>query len=97
MTPALVLEDDRNTLNALATLVELEGFEVRTAQTLAEAREVLSSFQPKVILSDLMLPDGRGTRYLRAGSRRRRVHRAHFDHRRSLAGHRGRSAEARGL
>ncbi len=64
MTQALVLEDDRHTLNALATLVELEGFEVRTAQTLAEARRVLDSFQPNVILSDLMLPDGRGTEIL---------------------------------
>ena len=64
MTPALVLEDDRNTLNALATLVELEGFEVRTAQTLAEARGVLEVFQPQIILSDLMLPDGRGTEIL---------------------------------
>ncbi len=65
MTQALVLEDDRNTLNALATLVELEGFEVRTAQTVAEARGVLEAFQPQVILSDLMLPDGRGTEILK--------------------------------
>lgn len=60
MADALIIEDDRHTLNALATLVELEGFEVRTAQTLAEARVALGQRQPHVILSDLVLPDGRG-------------------------------------
>lgn len=57
---ALIVEDDPHTLNALATLVELEGFKVRTAQTVAAAREVLANLTPQIILSDLMLPDGQG-------------------------------------
>ena len=65
MPDALILEDDARTLDALATLVELEGFEVRTTRTLAEARTLLQHRDPRVILSDLMLPDGQGTELLR--------------------------------
>lgn len=61
---ALIVEDDPSTLNALSTLVELEGFRVRTARGLAEARRVLEAHQPQVVLSDLMLPDGKGTELL---------------------------------
>jgi DNA-binding NtrC family response regulator len=61
---ALVIEDDEASLNALATLVELEGFEVRVARSLAKARVVLEAWQPDVVLSDLVLGDGRGTEIL---------------------------------
>ncbi len=64
MPEALVIEDDGHTLNALSTLVELEGFRVRTARNLADARAVLEHCRPQVILSDLMLPDGRGIELL---------------------------------
>ncbi len=64
MPDALVVEDDQHTLNALATLVELEGFSVRTARTLEAAAESLQHFAPHVVLSDLHLPDGRGIELL---------------------------------
>lgn len=64
MTEALILEDDQATLNALATLVEIEGFDVKTAKSLREARVVLEHCRPQVVLSDLMLPDGRGIELL---------------------------------
>lgn len=64
MTEALIIEDDQHTLNALATLVELEGFEVRTAQSLKAARAALEQRKPQVILSDLRLPDGLGIHLL---------------------------------
>ena len=63
---ALIVEDDDATLDALATLVELEGFEVRTASRLSEAYEVLKYRDPQIILTDLMLPDGRGLDLLRS-------------------------------
>ena len=64
MSEALIVEDDQHALNALATLVELEGFTVRTARCLADATQALEHSTPQVILSDLMLPDGRGTELL---------------------------------
>jgi len=60
MTHALVVDDDRNVLTALAQLVEREGFETTTAGTLAEARAILNDKVPDVVLIDLVLPDGSG-------------------------------------
>ncbi|MGE5179885.1 MAG: sigma-54-dependent transcriptional regulator [Bacteroidota bacterium] len=60
MPVALVVDDEPNSLSALAELVESEGFATVTAGTLAEARGRLSQTPPDVVLVDLMLPDGSG-------------------------------------
>jgi len=60
MPVALVVDDEPNSLSALAELVEGEGFATVTAGTLAEARSRLSQTPPDVVLVDLMLPDGSG-------------------------------------
>ena len=60
MPHALVVEDDPNTLYALAELVEQEGFTTSTASTLADARMNVSTRTPDLVLLDLMLPDGNG-------------------------------------
>jgi len=57
---ALLVDDDSHQIDALAEVVQLEGFAVRTATSLAEARERLAERTPDVIISDLMLPDGNG-------------------------------------
>ncbi len=67
---ALIVEDDPSSLNALAQLVEIEGFETSTAATLATARRRLGSEQIDVVLCDLILPDGRGTELLEELSER---------------------------
>lgn len=61
---ALLVEDDRSALDALAELVGDEGFEVVTAASLAEARDRLAAAIPDVLLVDLFLPDGTGTELL---------------------------------
>jgi CheY-like chemotaxis protein len=53
---ALIVDDDAQQLDALAEVVQLEGFAVRTAASLGEARERLAERAPDVIISDLMLP-----------------------------------------
>ncbi len=60
----LVVDDEPNTLNALAELVEREGFAVRTADDLATARTEIRRAVPDVVLCDLVLPDGDGTELL---------------------------------
>jgi DNA-binding NtrC family response regulator len=65
MLHALVVDDDVHSLSALAELVEAEGFETATADSLGLARQQLEKQTPDVILSDLMLPDGRGTELLK--------------------------------
>jgi DNA-binding NtrC family response regulator len=57
---ALLVDDDAQQLEALAEVVQLEGFAVRTAGCLADARDRLAERTPDVVISDLMLPDGNG-------------------------------------
>src|SRR5258706_3283254 len=57
---ALLVDDDPAQLDALAEVVQLEGFAVRTAASLKDARDRLAEGTPDVIISDLMLPDGSG-------------------------------------
>jgi two-component system, NtrC family, response regulator AtoC len=65
MLHALVVDDDVHSLSALAELVQAEGFDTTTADNLAQARLALEKRVPDVVLSDLMLPDGRGTELLK--------------------------------
>jgi len=57
---ALVVEDDKNALDALAELVADEGFAVEKATSLRAARARLVAQIPDVVLLDLILPDGTG-------------------------------------
>src|ERR1700726_1846220 len=60
MLQALVVDDDKNSLRALAALVAELGFAPHTAGSLREARGRLLAEPPDVVLLDLVLPDGTG-------------------------------------
>ncbi|MEZ5330715.1 MAG: response regulator [Thermoanaerobaculia bacterium] len=60
MPTVLVVDDDPRAAAAVAALAAAQGFETRTAETLAAARKELEE-RPDVLLCDLVLPDGRGT------------------------------------
>jgi two-component system, NtrC family, response regulator HydG len=62
---ALLVDDDKNSLGALAELVGAEGFDVRTAASLAEARDALTQGAVDIALVDLQLPDGAGIELVR--------------------------------
>jgi DNA-binding response OmpR family regulator len=59
----LVVEDDRASRAALMSLLRLAGFEPISAKTLAEGFALLEK-QPRILLLDLMLPDGNGSELL---------------------------------
>ena len=65
MPHALAVDDDANFLNALAELIEAQGFTTTTATTIHDARERLLHTRPDVALIDLRLPDGSGLELLR--------------------------------
>jgi DNA-binding NtrC family response regulator len=65
MPHALAVDDDPNFLNALAELIENQGFTTHTATTLQDDRERLRHKQPDIALIDLRLPDGSGMELLR--------------------------------
>ena len=54
--PVLVVEDDPDCREMLATLVEALGYPVVVAQNGAEALAVAHAYQPCLILLDLMMP-----------------------------------------
>ena len=57
----IVLIEDNEKLNIVNTRALLaEGYQVQVATNLKDARDLLSSIDPEVILLDIMLPDGDG-------------------------------------
>ncbi len=61
----LLVEDDPPTNWRLKDALEKAGFDVVAAMTLAEARASLESRRPRVLLTDLQLPDGHGIELIR--------------------------------
>ena len=57
---ALIVDDDEDAAEMLATLIAAEGFKVAVATSLAEARQQLALRSPCLVLLDLRLPDGNG-------------------------------------
>jgi two-component system response regulator RegX3 len=61
----LVVEDEPSYQEALNVGLTVEGFVVVGASTLAQARVLMSSSRPDLVLLDVMLPDGSGIDYCR--------------------------------
>jgi two-component system OmpR family response regulator len=53
----LVVDDEPNITDLVATALRYEGFEVRVASGGREALRAVSSFRPRLIVLDVMLPD----------------------------------------
>ena len=61
----LVVEDETSYQEALNVGLTVEGFVVVAAHNLAEARTLLASSNPDLVLLDVMLPDGSGIDFCR--------------------------------
>jgi DNA-binding response OmpR family regulator len=59
----LIVEDDRDILSANRAALELEGYDVLTADTLSRGRSVAEELSPDLIILDILLPDGNGLSY----------------------------------
>jgi two-component system OmpR family response regulator len=53
----LVVDDERNIVELVATALRYEGFEVRTAASGKEALAAVRDFAPDLVVLDVMLPD----------------------------------------
>lgn len=62
---ALLVEDNDDTLEALAITFQLEGMTVQPAKSAQEARRVISRDPPDIIVSDLTMPGESGYEFLR--------------------------------
>ena len=61
----LVVDDNVDATEALGTLLELEGHEVKQAQSGREALSIVETFAPEVALIDIVMPDMGGTELAR--------------------------------
>ena len=61
----LVVEDEASYQDALNLGLTVEGFVVVGATNIAQARHVMSTAKPDLVLLDVMLPDGSGFDYCR--------------------------------
>jgi len=64
MPDALLVDDDAGFLMGLAEAVKREGFDVRTASNIQEARAALREREPDALILDMQLPDGSGLELL---------------------------------
>ncbi|GMV48404.1 MAG: DNA-binding response regulator [Pseudomonadota bacterium] len=72
----LLIDDDRRLTDMVGEYLRRQGYEVTTAGSLGQGRELLERAHPDALVLDLMLPDGDGldfTRELRAAPRTRRL------------------------
>src|SRR5215217_2038922 len=53
----LIVDDDRKILDLLVELLQLEGYEVQTAFDGSEALDLAISFNPDVVVSDVVMPE----------------------------------------
>ena len=56
-TRVLVVDDESNITDLVATVLRYEGFEVQTAASGREALKAVTSFRPALVVLDIMLPD----------------------------------------
>jgi two-component system cell cycle response regulator DivK len=74
--PILVVDDNVANAALLAFLLEKNGYRIRTASDAGEALEILTTFEPRLIMMDLQLPGMDGlalTRKLKADPRTREI------------------------
>jgi two-component system response regulator AtoC len=69
MPNVLVIDDDQRTREALAELVEQQGFAASAVGSVAEARAKLQQEPPDAVFVDLVLPDGSGMEVLKEAHR----------------------------
>ncbi|MGC9108959.1 MAG: response regulator transcription factor [Caldimicrobium sp.] len=61
----LVVDDDPDILKIVSAFLELEAFQVFTAQSVQEAKKVFQRELPDLIILDIMLPDESGLNWLK--------------------------------
>jgi len=56
----LVIDDEKDICNLLASILTGLGYETRTSNSLAEGKLKFISYEPNVLFLDIHLPDGNG-------------------------------------
>ncbi|MFP4547177.1 MAG: response regulator transcription factor [Fidelibacterota bacterium] len=65
MKKILVIDDDYEIREILDTYLTDQNFKIETAENLTVAEQKVATFQPDLILLDMILPDGHGNDFLK--------------------------------
>ena len=60
----LVVEDDQGIADLISWVLQDAGFDVRTETAIAAAQRACSECRPRVVITDLVLPDGLGSDFI---------------------------------
>jgi DNA-binding response OmpR family regulator len=66
----LVVDDDSDVAATIAGALEQDGWRAETAMSLSEARSLLSTANPQILVVDIGLPDGSGMTFVRETAHR---------------------------
>ena len=53
----LIIDDDRDIIETTGALLEYEGFEIHSAESVEDGIKMISTINPDVILLDIMFPE----------------------------------------
>ena len=56
-TKVLIIDDDSDIVETTGSLLDFEGFEVRSAETVEEGVADIETFAPDIVLLDIMFPE----------------------------------------
>ena len=57
MSKILIIDDDLDILETMGSLLESEGFEVHSAETVEKGMEMIETLAPDLVLLDVMFPE----------------------------------------
>jgi len=57
MSKILIIDDDLDILETMGSLLEAEGFQIRSAETVEKGLELIDSEAPDLVLLDVMFPE----------------------------------------
>jgi len=57
MSKILIIDDDLDILETMGSLLEYEGFEIHSADSVQKGMELIDSVSPDLILLDVMFPE----------------------------------------
>lgn len=61
----LIVDDNELNLRLVKAILVRDGYRVESASSAADARRVLATFKPQLILMDVQLPDANGVEFAR--------------------------------
>ena len=67
MTKILIIDDDRDIIETTGALLEYEGFDVHSAESVEDGLKMIGTVDPDIVLLDIMFPEKKTRGFEAAG------------------------------